>query len=153
MNKTLLFQTMFWLLTNCWIWQQCWNCVQRHLQTLRSKPELTQEDFVVLFLVSSIIKYFKVWFTEKNASLLQVATITRNSRGPRMDPWADSICEVVWLALWAIPYQGLGSSWHVIILTISGVYPYSCIIQLFDEGHHKGSREVKGQDHHMTWSI
>ena len=49
MTKTLLFQTMLWLFTKCWIWQHCWNWVQLHLQTLQSKSELTQKDFVVLY--------------------------------------------------------------------------------------------------------
>jgi hypothetical protein len=49
MTKKLLFQTMFWLFTKCWIQQHCWNCVQHHLQTLQSKAKLTQKDFVVLY--------------------------------------------------------------------------------------------------------
>ena len=53
---------MFWSFTKCWIWQQCWNCVQRHLQTLQSKAELTQKDFVVLypdFVSKATLIYFE----------------------------------------------------------------------------------------------
>ena len=41
------FLVSFWLFTNCWIWQQCYNCRQRHPKTLQFKAELTQIDYLV----------------------------------------------------------------------------------------------------------
>ena len=40
------FLVSFWLFTNCWIWQQCYNCRQRHPKTLQFKAELTQKDIL-----------------------------------------------------------------------------------------------------------
>ena len=43
MSKT----TIFWLFTTIWICQHWYYCIQRHLQTLHFKAELTQKDFEV----------------------------------------------------------------------------------------------------------
>ena len=50
---------MFWSFTKCWIWQQCRNCVLRHLQTLQFKAELIQKDFVVLYPDRGIDREFQ----------------------------------------------------------------------------------------------
>ena len=47
--KHCCFRQCFGCLQNVGSRKHCWNCVQRHLQTLQSKAELSQKDFVVLY--------------------------------------------------------------------------------------------------------